>query len=97
MREFKREFAIYLGSIVLTYSLIRTNLVYYVGDFLPEYLVAQLTVLPLFIILAAQFYMAKAVYEDSFEHDLDYDWWMIVPLLGPIGVLIYYLDRENKL
>jgi hypothetical protein len=41
--------------------------------------------------------MMHAVFEDSFEHDMDEDWWMAVFFLGPAGLLMYYFAREEHI
>ncbi len=61
-----------------------------------SYLGAVMVVSPVLLASGAQLYMMREVFNDSFQHGMDYDWWLAVLLLGPVGLLLYLYARDSE-
>lgn len=93
--EFRHEVIIYLlGMSVIFFSKV-FDMLSIALSFYSGYASAMAATAPIWIMSAAQLYMMRAVFYDSFDHDMDQDWWMAVFFLGPMGLLLYYLARQD--
>lgn len=94
-KKFRHDALIYLlGMSVIFYTSVFDMLAVSLRVY-SRYLSALVETAPIWVISGAQLYMMHAVFYDSFDHSMDQDWWMAVFFLGPVGVLFYYLARED--
>ncbi len=61
-----------------------------------SYMGAVVALSPILLASGAQLYMMREVFNDSFQHGMDYDWWLAVLFLGPVGVLLYLYVRDSE-
>lgn len=94
-REFRHDVLIYLLGMSVIFFHSAFDMLALTVSLYSDYLGAMIATGPIWIISAAQLYMMHAVFYNSVDHKMDQDWWMAVFFLGPVGVLLYYLARED--